>query len=136
MTSDNFIKGQLAAFAHREGARFGGVDNMLAVAFVIRNRQQAGWLGGNWMEIIYQAEKVAATIYEPTAPNLRETPFRMLLSQIDDVFTGLAVDKMTQGALFYAELAEITNEWFIENITRQPEQHPRVANVGPVTFFG
>lgn len=134
MTAETYIKAQLAALAHREAAHMGGVNNMLAVAFVMRNRQRAGWFGGDWMEIIHNAYKVAAAIYPPSAPNLRDLSFRSFLQQVDDIYTGMAQDAMTEGALYYCELHRIERAWFHENIL-QHGQHERVANVGQVAFF-
>lgn len=135
LTPETFIKAELAAFAQREAAHHGGIDNMLAVAFVVRNRVRASWFGGNWMEIIEGHEGVAGKNYPRTAVNLRDIHFRMFLQQIDDLYLGLTPDKMTEGALYYCELNHCDNEWFLENIVRKPEEHPRVATVGNVSFF-
>lgn len=135
MTAENFIKAQLAAFVHREAAFHGGIDNMLAVAFVIRNRVRAGWMGGSWMGVIQSAETYSATIYTPTALDLREFHFRLLMQQIDDIYSGLMPDRMTDGALFYAELNRVEREWFKQNILAHLDEHPRVATVGNVSFF-
>lgn len=135
MTAEQYIKAHLAAFAHAEAAHHGGIDNMMAVAFVIRNRQRAAWEGGNWMRILHAAKSAAATIYTPSAPDLRDINFRMLLSQVDDIYSGLALDKMTEGALFYCELNRIDNDWFRDTIVRDSDHHPRVATVGTVSFF-
>lgn len=135
MTNENFIKAQLAALAHREGHEHGGTNNMLAVAFVMRNRQRAGWRGGEWLGIIHTAEEVASRISEVSAPDLRDINFRILLQQIDDVYSGMAADKITEGALYYAELNRIESTWFRKHILDDLEHHPRVANVGNVVFF-
>jgi hypothetical protein len=134
MTAEQFIKAQLAALAHREGAHHGGIDNMLAVAFVMRNRRLAGWQGGDWMNIISCHEQSAGTIYEKSAPDIRDLTFRTFLQQVDDIFSGFTPDKMTEGALFYAELNNVT-PWFRANVLSNLEMHPRVAQVGPVTLF-
>jgi hypothetical protein len=132
LTPEVFIKAQLAARAHRDGSQHGGTDNMLAVAFVMRTRFRDGW--GDWMKILGDADRVAGTLYPPTIPNVRDIAFRVILNGIDDVFTGLAIDKMTEGALFYCELNNC-QPWFVEKIVRDPETHPRVATIGPVSFF-
>jgi hypothetical protein len=138
MTAENFIKSQLALMAWREAHRYGGIDNMIAVAFVIRNRVKAGWHGGDWLDVMsnhytFSAEAQAASAQE--LPDVRETHFRVVLQKIDDLFAGMMVDKMTEEALYYAELHNITREWFTINILRKPEEHPRIAQIGPVTFF-
>lgn len=135
MTNDQFIRAQLATFAHREGHHHGGIDNMLAAMFVLRNRRQAGWLGGDWMRVIDRAPECAGTLYEPQVIDLRDTCFRMVLAQVDDVVSGLAQDRYTQGALYYAELNKIDRPWFRENVLADLDHHPRVAQVGNVFFF-
>lgn len=137
MTPENFIRAQLAAFAHREANHCGGVNNLLAVAHVIRNRQKQAWFGGDWMEIMQRAPAVASA--PPAAPdvfpNLRDVSFRIFIGQIDDVVSGAKPDEFTEGALYYAELNRIESEWFKKNILGQPDEHPRVAAVGNVSFF-
>jgi len=135
MTIDNFIKGQLAAFAWREAHHHGGLDNMRAVAFVIRNRVQAGWNGGDWMAVLNHHGTIAAHINEAPYPDLRNPYFRLLLQAIDDIYHNNANDELTLGAFFYAELGKIDSQWFIQNIVRDSEHHGRIAVVGPVTFF-
>jgi hypothetical protein len=135
MTPEQFIKAQIVTYAHQEGAIHGGIDNMLAVAFVLRNRRNAGWFGGDWLEIISHAADSAGTYHPPRIPNLRDINVRMLLQQVDDIYSGMAVDKMTQGALFYCELASIQNDWFKKNVLSDLTAHERVATVGLVSFF-
>jgi hypothetical protein len=135
VNAEQFIKAHLAALCHREAAHHGGHDNMLAVAFVFRNRHRAGWHGGNWMELLAYCNEYAATIYPPSVPDLRDINFRMLLQQIDDVFSGLAPDKYTEGALYYAELNRVERPWFRTDVLSDPERHPRVATVGNVSLF-
>lgn len=138
MTSEAFIKAQYLLLAWREAHRYGGLDNMLAAAFVIRNRVKAGWHGGDWLEVMgnhysFSAEETPAGAGE--LPDVRETNFRILMQKIDDVFSGMATDKMTDEALYYAELHNVTREWFAINILKKREEHPMVAQVGPVAFF-
>lgn len=135
MTPELFIKAQLASMAHREAYHLGGINNMLAVAFVLRNRQRASWHGGNWMSVIQLADSHSAVINPQTAIDLRDSNFKTFLQQIDDVYSGLAPDRMTEGALFYCELHRVESGWFRDNIVRDPENHPRCANVGQMTFF-
>lgn len=151
MTPEYFIKGQVAEFAWREGSHLGGVDNMLALAFVIRNRVQAGWHGGSWLRVIEHAhesgayemcfcEAGCARCVSTKQPDITDTNFRVLLSHIDDIYSGLMPDRFAHSAkgepaLFYAELNHISREWFRENICRRPEEHERIAQVGLVSFF-
>lgn len=135
MNADTFIKGRLAQFAIEEGARHGGTNNMVAAAFVMRNRVNAGWYGGEWMDVMLHAPERAGTRYTPWPINLRDSSVRALLSRIDDIYDGSEEDRMTDGALFYGELHSVDNEWFKTNILKRREEHPLVASVGPVSFF-
>lgn len=138
MTNEQFIKAQYALLAWREGHRYGGLDNMLAVAYVVRNRVKAGWHGGDWLEVMSNHQNFAAEEnpqFAQALPDVRETNCRFLLQRIDDIFNGMAVDKMTDEALYYAELHSITRPWFTINILKKREEHPLVAQVGPVAFF-
>lgn len=133
MTIDTYIRAQMARFAIEEGARHGGVNNMLAVACVLRNRVFAGW--GDWLEVVQRAGEKRATEYPPQAPLLRSGNVRVLLNRIDDVYTRADANDLTGGALFYFEPGFPTAEWFTREVIGRPDDHPRVAHVGPVWFF-
>jgi hypothetical protein len=149
MTFDNYVKGQLLGLAIREGARHGGVNNTLAIAQVIANRVRAGWHGGDWLKVISDAPRVSGTIYDGFAEiDPRDVNFRLALQKMDDVYAGgIANEAMTAlsvrrdpekpriQALYYGELDHINNVWFT-SILRNPAAHPRITNIGPVTFFG
>ena len=137
MNADNYIKGRLATFCIEECSKTGNVDNMLAVAFVLRNRVDAGWHGGDWLSVIEDAPKQRGNFPPPLVGlSLRDYHIKEFLRQIDDVYTGEAEDELTQGALYYAVLHTLTDEWFISNIVRNPNSHPRIAQVHLTSFFG
>lgn len=135
MNAESFIKAQLVAFAHREAAQHGGIDNMLAVMHVIRNRYYASWEGGDWLRIIHAADKAAGCAYPERPVDLRDINVKLVLSKVDDIFGGFAPDPYTEGALYYAELNKVERDWFKREIASDPTHHPRCATVGPVTFF-
>jgi hypothetical protein len=120
----------------------GGVEAMLAVAQVIKNRVDAGWNGGEWLRVIEDAPERRGT--EPphvhTHLDPRDGNFRELLRRIDDVYYGTADDTNVNNesgkSLYYAELHNITSDWFREHILSDLESHPRLASVGQLTFFG
>jgi hypothetical protein len=110
---------------------------MLAIAFVLRNRVQAGWHGGSWLEVIDNAPNTLGTKYgDSPAIDVRDVPFRKVLQDIDDIYHGITEDELTEGALYYAELTKVNCDWFRENILADLDSHPRLSTVGPVTFFG
>jgi hypothetical protein len=144
MTYENYIKARLVDFVVGEAYTSGGVEPMLAVAQVIANRVAAGWQGGDWLRVIVNAPEHRGTIQPFTALDPRDGNFRELLRRIDEVYHGTADDSNVnvqgedgqQHSLFYAELHNINREWFIEHITDDPNNHPRLATVGQLTFFG
>jgi hypothetical protein len=142
MTPQDVIRVELAMLAWREAFRHGGVKNMLAVAFVVRNRVNAGWLAGDWMKVIaHHDDYSSAKMVHPEhytdmeVPDFHHRAVRDLLVEVDFIFDGTRDDDLTEGSLYYCELFNIQNPWFTENITRKPEDHPRVATIGPVSFF-
>ena len=149
MTTDNFVRAQLALLAWREG-QASGITVMLAIAHMIVNRQKAGW--GSLLDCVrmyptFSAKQLRPDL-EPAFPTLNDHNFRTLLQQIDDIANGSAQDNLTMSAtnpvtnepglrgLYCAELHDVDRDWFVENICRRPEEHPRTATVGGFTFFG
>lgn len=132
-------------------AREEGNNGMMAVAFAIRNRVRAGWYGGNWIEVLSNLDKSSSRLEPPTTmiPDTRPFHIMQFMQIIDNIFSGAQEDNITimQGgeakalgfkvpvAMYWARLDQITNPWFLENIVRKPEQHPRIAQVGQTFFF-
>jgi hypothetical protein len=142
VTYENYIKAKIVDFAASEAHRHGGAEGMLAVAQVLANRVAAGW--GDWDAILRTAPDYIGTVQSPAVIDKRDISFRHLLGRIDDIYHGTADDSNVNieddrgktPALYYAELHNIDRQWFIDNITSQQDRHPRLATVGPLTFFG
>src|SRR6266576_5594730 len=148
MQGTDFLYGQLALLAWRDGFTE-GLDGMRAVAFVIRNRVNAGWWGGSWVEVLahHRDYSYRTEAYPDTLPDPRVYSFQCFLQEVNSIFSGQQVDNVTapaqpsfvasayRQALYYAKLNEITSDHFLENISRQPQIHSRVAQVGALTFF-
>lgn len=134
MTLETLLKSEVALYSIHEGFRHGGVENMIGVAQVLRNRYTAGWQGGDWQRILEAAEGQVGTMYERAHLPIRDMFVRMFLQRLDDVFTGNEED-YTNGALFYCELHKLNREWFKTNVLAHKEEHRQVAQIGPVTFF-
>jgi hypothetical protein len=144
MTYENYIKAKLVDVACNAAYHYGDFESVMAIAQVMANRVNAGWHGGDWKGVIDDAEKLAGTDQTPPKLNPRDLLFRRILSQIDDIYYGTADDSGVNvdsengitPALYYAELHNITNDWFRDNITSDLANHPRLATVGQLTFFG
>ena len=142
MTYENYIKARMVDFVIGEAYVSGGLEPMLAVAQVLKNRVDAGWMGGDWVRVIERAPEYRGTVQPDVRTHLnpREGTFRELLRRIDDIYHGTAGDDVLRNdsgiPLFYAELHNINREWFREQILSDRESHPRLASAGQLTFFG
>jgi len=95
MNLETYTRGQVARFAIEEAARHGGVNNMLAVAMVLRNRVMAGW--GDWLDVAMTAPAKRASFYPPAIVDYRTGNIRSFLSRMDGIWTGTEED-LTGGA--------------------------------------
>ncbi len=123
----------LAHFSIVEASEHGGVNNMLAVAHVLRNRVFSGW--GDWLGVVMSAPEKRANLYVPPMPNIRSNNVRVVLNKIDDIYTRADANDLTGGALFYANPVQPFAEWFQKEVLDRPEDHPRCAHIGPIWFF-
>ncbi len=141
MTYENYIKGRLLDYSVDEAYHYGGTDCMLAVAQVIANRVKAGW--GEWKLVLDTAPNYVGTFAISNTVDPKDLTFRRMLSMIDDVYQGTADDSNVNieddrgrlPALYYADLSKIDRKWFIDNVTQNLDRHPRLATVGPLSFF-
>jgi len=143
MTYENYIKARLVVYAVDEAYHYGGTDCMLAVAQVIANRVSAGW--GDWKKVLDTAHNYIGTyVTEQNDIEPKDFTFRAMLGKIDEIYQGtsdassavnIEDDRGTLNALYYADLSNIDRKWFIDNITQHIDRHPRVATVGPLSFF-
>jgi hypothetical protein len=142
MTYENYIKGRLVEYAVQEAYLYGGTACMCAVAQVIANRVKAGW--GEWKNVLDGTARYSGNVHVLTPSfEARDLTFRHMLSLIDDIYLGTADDsnvnvtddRGTLNALYYADLTYPLSDWFRVNITDHIDKHPRIATVGPLTFF-
>lgn len=123
MTPENFIKAQLCLYAWNEGKAY-GIDVMEGILLVLRNRHRAGW--GDWLQLL--------KFDTHDLPDLHDHNFQLLLQKVDHIFDGTAPDKLTQGALYFGNLKETSDE-FNRTIVQNMDDHPRCAVIGPIYFF-
>lgn len=135
MNADTYLKARLAHFALTEGVSAGDVDPMLAIAFVLRNRVDAGWFGGDWMRVLDTFASANQTPPQRSVFRLEQTIVRLLLNQMDDLYSGDTADTLTDGALHYADLTLPIAPWFRTQVLGDPTHHPRCATVLPFAFF-
>ena len=141
MTYESYVKARLMDLVIAEAFASGGVEPMLAVAQVIKNRVDAGWQGGDWLRVIETAPEHRGTVQPMHTHRCdpRDGNFRELMRRIDDVYYGVADDDNVNNdsgkSLYYAELHNINRDWFTEHILSDLESHPRLATVGQLNFL-
>lgn len=156
MNTAEVVTGQLAFFAYREGQRLapGCRDAMKGIAHCMRNRVEAGMQNGDWMRLLTDVGIQSASTLEEmdfrSYVDLWDTTFRWLHKECSGIYDGTVKDTVTispdtrwaggkgmpMKALFWANLQHPIRPWFLENIVRKPQEHPRTADAGTVTFFG
>lgn len=147
MQGSAFIAAELARLAWLDASEE-GLNGMMAVCFAVRNRVRAGWFSGDWVSVLSNHRQYSARVepYPDTLPDPRVYSFQCLLQEIDGIFSGQRNDDITiaaqtvlakpaNPALYYGRLDQITNPWFLDNISRMPDIHPRIAVVGMTVFF-
>jgi hypothetical protein len=145
MQGSEFVKSLLALRAYRDAASE-GLTGMLAVCFVYRNRVNAGWWDGSWVEVLKHHKDVSAyeSQNETDIPDPRNYAFQCLLQEIDGIFNGTREDDISTPKtsilavklkpFYFANLDQIDREWFLTEISRNPE-HKRMSQVGGLTLF-
>jgi len=141
LSSEDFIKGQVALLAWREGKMYGGFHAMECIAHVISNRKRAGW--GDWLTVIarnpvFNAREAADLIEE--YPDIQDPEFTQLRSVIDGIYDGSANDPtmnvVTRAkALYWGDTQKITRQWFKDEICTQPESHQIVGSFQTLKFW-
>ena len=142
MTNEDYVKAIACLLAERE-ERSNGINGMLGVLCVLRNRAIAGWFKGAWLANITAknqfssmtvlGDRMTVEYQDPRAP-----AFQKVLQMVDQVYDGSLQD-MTAGALYYADLSSpgfVKGGWFDRTIVANPDKFPRVAQIGTTTYFG
>ena len=136
MTLETYIRAQMVRFAIEEAQQYGGVNNMVAICHVLRNRVFAGW--GDWLSVVARAHEMRSN---PPAVNgaakldLRTQDVSLLLNRIEEIYTRADTSDLTGGALFYVDANRPVLDWFQKEVLGRSEEHPRTAHIGPVWFF-
>lgn len=126
---------------------------MRAVCFVVRNRRMAGWGDGTWLSILESAHHVAAKFNYSIGDQIsdgkpalsQDRLLQLIVRDVDDIYLGQEPfdDRVRQvvcadpkkPVLYYSFVNATPRPWFVENIVRQPGDHPQVGNIGPMMLF-
>lgn len=143
MTTQDYEKSLACLLAWRE-ERSNGLNGMLAVLHVIRNRMASRKFGKSWSDVIaghhqFSSMTVAGDSQTVAYPEPRDPVFQKLLLLVDGIYDGMTQDKLTLNSLYYADLGSPSfnpDGWFAKVILADPEKYPRVAQIGTTTYFG
>lgn len=141
MEVNNYVLSLAALTGWRE-ERSNGLNGILAVMFVIKNRAKAGWNEGNPWKVITAKNQFDSIIRlaDPETiryPDPTDPLFVKACQYADGIFDGTTVDNLTQGSLYYADTSSEgydKNGWFQRNIVESP-LHPRLAQIGTTQYF-
>ena len=130
----DFVNAQLVLAGWRHGNVYGSELASKMIMHCINNRCRVGW--GNMLDIIQRIPNFSATLKQPeqTYPSIWEPAFVRLLHAVEGIVSGSDID-LSCGALYWADLREIDNPWFIENIMNRPDIHGRLADMNTLVFF-
>ena len=139
MNLATFERAAVAQFAYRRARHTGSLDCMKALCYIVRNRTMAGWGDGTWLSILKVHSEIEGNV-TPTTTELevQDRLLQMIIRDIDDIYLGLSEDdtkRVVQDALYFHFIDHPATPWFVEKIVREPKEHPRIAQVGPIAFF-
>ena len=128
----DYIKAHAVFTAWKYGSHYGGTDHMTGVLWVIKNRSDAGW--GSILHVVDTMEKwESAPPVTKTHPDQWDRRFVSLLNTVDSIFDHTAQDP-TNSALWFGDLTNVTNEYFLTNVCRSPERQ-RCGGINSWTYF-
>jgi hypothetical protein len=133
LRQDDYIKSHLVTYAWRYGREYGGPKPAQMVMCAVANRVKCGQ--GSWLEVIANIPKYAAEYSQPEGfPSIWDQTLVRLLHEVESIYDSSGKD-LTDGALFWCDLRRVETDWFRNTILGNPQQHPRIADMGPLTFF-
>ena len=141
----NFERAQVARFAYEEAQSTGSLDCIKAICYVLRNRLKNGW-GNTWLEVMIGHANVEGNLsklliplhYFPVEVQAGDRLLQLIVRDIDDIYMGQSQDDtktVVQDALYWQFVDRPASQWFTEHIVRDPVNHPRIAQVGPIVLF-
>jgi hypothetical protein len=131
--AEEYLKMMMVQKAWSYASHLGGLDPMLGVLHVIKNRIDAGW--GVCAHVLETMEKwEAAPPATKKHPDVWERRFQQLLGQIDAIYDGTHRPDVSNNGLYFGDTTNITNPWFLDHVARNP-QKMRCANTGSWTYW-
>jgi hypothetical protein len=133
LRQDDFLRGQIVLVGYTHGLPYGGHLASCLIMSCIMNRIRAGW--GTHLEVLQNLHKFSATIEQPKLvfPSIWEPSFVRLLHEIEAIYDN--TQDYAKGGMFWADLRHVESRFFLDIIIGQPELHPRIVDMGPLTIF-
>lgn len=139
MTLEQFQRAAIVRFSINEAISTGSLACMKGVCYALRNRILDGWYDGSWITAIEKHWEVAGHDRQVTLePDLNNRLFQMMLRDVDDIYYGTGEDETSAvvGAChYYHFIDKPIRAWFLENVIRDIENHPRRAHIGNIAFY-
>ena len=142
MDVNNYVLSLAALTGWRE-ERSNGINGILAVMFVLKNRVNAGWNGKDLFSVITAPNQFDSMIRVGDSqtvvyPHPTDQLFVKACQYADGIFDGTTADNLTQGALYYADTSSAgynKTGWFQRNIVENAVAHPRTTQIGTTLYF-
>lgn len=138
MTLEQFQRAMVVRFAVDEATHTGSLACMKGICYVLRNRIKSGWYDGSWIMAVERSFEVAGhELQERPKLDINNRLFQLLVRDIDDVFYSSGEDEtaaVVGDCLYYHFIDRPVRQWFVENIIRDPQNHPRRAHIGSIAF--
>lgn len=134
LRQDDYMKGQLVTIGWRYGLEYGGHIAATLIMSAIMNRCRLGW--GNLLEVLDRIPKFSAEFEVPNRdkiPQIWEPAFIKLLQEVDNIYDGTKDE--SRGALYWCDTRRIETPFFKEKVIGDLSNHPRVCDMGTLTFF-
>jgi len=140
MNLATFERAQVAAFAYRRARYTGSLFCLRAVCYILRNRIKAGWGEMGWLSVMESHPAVEGNERPDGVPMLdpQDRLLQLLIRDIDDIYLGTSEDEtklVVADALYFQMIDQPPRDWFVKNIVRQPQDHPRTGQIGPMALF-
>lgn len=134
MTEQGVILSELAIIAWSE-SEASGIDPALGIANCLKNRIEAGWFGGDWIELFQNLANSSANSASLARqyPDFRDLAIvKQYMPKIEQIFQGSGQD-LTFGAKYWCKLSTASAN-FVETVVRSAN-HKRTAQIGDFSFY-
>ena len=131
INAEDFTKSHLVSYLWRF-RKMESLSGMAAIGCTLRNRVLSGWHSGDWLGVLKEEIDKAGPSSE--FPDFRDPVLTRLIWKVEAIFDG-TIEDPTNGAKYWCYLPNVSDD-FKTKILQRPDEHPRLANLGHLYFFG